>query len=48
MIAGARAPEESPDSMKIGCWVTPSGGNPRESATENSLPRLRGDGEKVG
>lgn len=24
--------------MKKGCWVTPSGGNPRESATEKRLP----------
>ncbi len=31
-------PEESPDSMKEGCRVTPGGGNPRESATEKSLP----------
>ncbi len=29
--------EESPDSMKKGCRVTPGGGNPRESATEKSL-----------
>jgi hypothetical protein len=34
--------------MKQGCRVTPGGGNPRESATENSLPDLSGDGEKVG
>jgi hypothetical protein len=41
--------------MKKGCWVTPSEGNLRESATEKSLPlcmakalRISGDGEKVG
>jgi hypothetical protein len=35
-------PEESPDSMKKGCRVTPGGGNPRESATEKSLPWCHG------
>ena len=33
--------EESPDSMKQGCRVTPGGGNPRESATEKRLPWCR-------
>ena len=36
-----KACEESPDSMKKGCRVTPGGGNPRESATENRPPRLQ-------
>ena len=48
MTAGAQAFEESPDSMKEGCRVTPGGGNPRESATEKSLPCMHGDGETVG
>ena len=30
--------EESPDSTKIQCQVTPGGGNPRDSATENIPP----------
>ena len=38
MIAGGLPFEESPDSMKEGCRVTPGGGNPRESATEKRLP----------
>ncbi len=37
MAAGDR-PEESPDSMKRRCRVTPGRGNPRESATENRRP----------
>ena len=40
--------EESPDSMKKGCRVTPGGGNPRESATENKPPCVQGKGETVG
>ena len=47
-LADSWAAEESPDSMKQRCRVTPGGGNPRESATEKSLPRLRGEGETVG
>ena len=38
MTAGRQRSEESPDSMKQGCRVTPGGGNPRESATEKRLP----------
>ena len=34
--------EESPDSIETRCRVTPGGGNPRESATENRPPRLAG------
>lgn len=34
--------EESPGSMKQGCRVMPGRGNPRESATEKSLPRVFG------
>jgi hypothetical protein len=30
--------EESPGSMETRCRVTPGGGDPRESATESSLP----------
>ncbi len=30
--------EESPDSMKTRCRVTPGGGNPRDSATEKRRP----------
>jgi len=47
MIAGAIAFEESPDSMKQGCRVTPGWSNPRESATENKRPGMPGHGEKV-
>ncbi|SDW73122.1 hypothetical protein SAMN04488238_103206 [Roseicitreum antarcticum] len=35
--------EESPDSMKEGCRVTPGRGNPRESATENRRPHRPGN-----
>ena len=31
--------EESPGSTRARCWITSSGGNPRESATENIPPR---------
>ena len=34
------AREESPGSTEIRCRVTPGGGNPRESATENKPPQL--------
>ena len=30
--------EESPGSARIQCQVTPGGGNPRDSATENKPP----------
>ena len=33
--------EESPDSTRQRCRVTPGRGNPRESATENKPPRTR-------
>ena len=47
MAAGK--PEESPDSRWQGCRVTPGGGNPRESATENETAHVRmGKGETVG
>jgi len=45
--------EESPGSIDIRCRITPGGGNPRESATENEPPgeapkgAKRGKGEKV-
>ena len=43
--------EESPGSTGSGCRVTPGGGNPRESATENKPPDAEnghaGKGEKV-
>ena len=35
------AAEESPGSMKTRCRVTPGGGDPRESATENKPLGLR-------
>lgn len=39
MVAGGPDPfEESPDSTKRWCRVTPGWGNPRESATENRPP----------
>lgn len=41
MTAGPQGFEESPDSRWQGCRVTPGGGNPRESATEKSLPLPR-------
>ena len=34
--------EESPGSMETRCRVTPGGGNPRESATENKPPLFEG------
>ena len=30
--------EESPDSEKTRCQITPGGGDPRDSATENKPP----------
>ncbi len=38
MAAGALAREESPDSTRQRCRVTPGRGNPRDSATENRPP----------
>lgn len=35
--------EESPGSIKAGCWLTASGGDPRESATENIPPQGKGE-----
>lgn len=41
--------EESPDSKKTRCRVTPGRGNPTDSATENKPPALVvGKGETVG
>ena len=40
--------EESPDSLKQRCRVTPGGGNPRESAAENRQPCMQGNGETAG
>ena len=37
-MAAAVSVEESPDFMRQRCRVTPGGGNPRESATENRPP----------
>jgi len=39
--------EESPDSMRLRCRVTPGRGNPRESATENRPPRAFGPWVRV-
>ncbi len=48
----ARGPgpfEESPDSLKQRCRVTPGQGNLTDSATENRLPVSdTGEGETVG
>ena len=38
MTAGAQALEESPGSTESWCRVTPGGGDPRDSATENKPP----------
>lgn len=38
MTTAGRPVEESPDSMRQWCRVTPGGGDPRESATENRPP----------
>ncbi len=49
MAAVPSGVEESPDSMKRRCRVTPGRGNPTESATENeTAPACRGKGETVG
>ena len=40
--------EESPDSSKQRCRVTPGRGNPMESATETKPPVYSGKGETVG
>ena len=42
MAAASQDGEESPDSTRQRCRVTPGRGNPRESATENSLPLSAG------
>jgi hypothetical protein len=34
--------EESPGSTEVRCRVTPGGGDPRESATENTPPARPG------
>lgn len=49
MIAGRlRAAGGKSELHRAGCWVTPSGGNPRESATETRPPWFaHGKGEKV-
>ena len=46
LIALIEFKEESPGSTKTRCQITPGGGNPRESATENKPPQ-QGKGEKV-
>jgi len=53
--AGLQRREESPDSQRQRCRVTPGRGNPTESATENKPPSCRaspcradGKGETVG
>ena len=32
---------------RVWCWITSSGGDPRDSATERSPPALAGKGERV-
>ncbi len=39
--------EESPGSTETRCRVTPGGGDPRDSATENRPPRAFGRGARV-
>ena len=46
LIALIEFKEESPGATKTRCQITPGGGNPRESATENKPPQ-QGKGEKV-
>ncbi len=46
LIALIEFKEESPGSTKTRCQITPGGGNPRDSATENKPPQ-QGKGEKV-
>lgn len=41
-ICAANHVEESPDSTRQRCRVTPGGGNPRDSATENRQPCMSG------
>ncbi len=50
MAAGGQPFEESPDSLKPRCRVTPGRSDPTESATEMKPPRPfgRGKGETVG
>jgi len=43
MAAEVNAFEESPDSTKQRCRVTPGRGNPRESAAEMKPPSLAGE-----
>jgi len=47
-IAGAQALEESPGSIEQRQSLTATGSNPRESATETTLPKSEraGDGER--
>ncbi len=47
MIAETQVLEESPGSTEAWRRVTPGGGDPRDSATENKPPRSRGKGETV-
>jgi len=49
MIAGCfEAAGGKSELQRAGCWVIPSGGNPRESATETRPPwYVHGKGEKV-
>ena len=42
------AGEESPGSIDMRCRITPGGGNPRESATENEPPCVAPKGAKQG
>jgi hypothetical protein len=47
---GVTPGEESPGSTETRCRVIPGGGDPRESATESSLParaKPAGEGERV-
>ncbi len=48
MAARVSTLEESPDSLKTRCRVTPGRSNPTESATENKPQCLHCKGETVG
>ncbi len=41
-------PEESPDSMKQGCRVTPAGATPGKAPQRTRQPCMQGQGETVG
>ena len=49
MVGASQDAQESPDSTKQRCRVTPGRSNPKDSATEKKPPlQVRGKGETVG